>query len=571
MSDFGFIHPVFLPEAFLSKMENLLSQEEYTVFLSSYGQKRRYSLRINPLKMDTKKALYLLQIAVATLSAEEEGDVTGAVKDYCRQMGKLEPVSWEPDGFYYPEESRPGRLPWHEAGMYYIQEASAMLPAVLCDVKPGERVLDLCAAPGGKSTKLAACLQGKGILVANEIHPERAKVLSSNLERMGVRNALVTNETPQRIASRFPLYFDKIVVDAPCSGEGMFRKEEEALVHWSPENVQMCADRQLEILREAATMLRPGGTLVYSTCTFSPEENEGVVFRFMMEHPAFSLINIPDLPGVMAKEWGFSCGRPEWLVEAGIDTGFFGAVGQYAAEQLRRTVRLWPHLLQGEGHFAAVLRKDDLQALVSGEPKETEEPGCTSSTGMKTCNVRNEKRRKRTELGKRKAQRGRKRQSSDQPLKESQYMWECFCKENLISLGAQDAVKTIKDENLCMFGNALFVLPVSAADLSLDGLRVLRAGLHLGTVNRTRFEPSHALAMALGRNEVCRYIDFPGDSREAYAWLRGESISVGTENDNGWTLITLDGCSAGWGKVNGGILKNHYPKGLRKGSSYKPI
>ena len=212
MVDEGIILPDMLPEAFRIRMRDLLTESEYAAFLSCYGQKRFYSLRINPLKADREQVLRLF---------EQEN---------------LQPVPWEPDGFYYPEDFRPGRLPLHEAGMYYIQEASAMLPAVLCDVKPGDRVLDLCAAPGGKSTKLAACLQGKGILVANEIHPERAKVLSSNLERMGVRNALVTNETSQSLASRFPLFFDRIVVDAPCSGEGMFRKEEEALIHWSPEN-----------------------------------------------------------------------------------------------------------------------------------------------------------------------------------------------------------------------------------------------------------------------------------------------------------------------------------------------
>lgn len=187
MVDDGIILPDMLPEAFRIRMRDLLTESEYAAFLSCYGQRRFYSLRINPLKADREQGLRLFE------------------------QVNLQPVPWEPDGFYYPEDFRPGRLPLHEAGMYYIQEASAMLPAVLCDAKPGDRVLDLCAAPGGKSTKLAACLQGKGILVANEIHPERAKVLSSNLERMGVRNALVTNETPQSLASRFPLFFDRIV------------------------------------------------------------------------------------------------------------------------------------------------------------------------------------------------------------------------------------------------------------------------------------------------------------------------------------------------------------------------
>ena len=557
MVDEGIILPDMLPEAFRIRMRDLLTESEYAAFLSCYGQKRFYSLRINPLKADREQVLRLF---------EQEN---------------LQPVPWEPDGFYYPEDFRPGRLPLHEAGMYYIQEASAMLPAVLCDVKPGDRVLDLCAAPGGKSTKLAACLQGKGILVANEIHPERAKVLSSNLERMGVRNALVTNETSQSLASRFPLFFDRIVVDAPCSGEGMFRKEEEALIHWSPENVRMCAERQLEILEEASSMLRAGGRLVYSTCTFSPEENEGVIFRFLMDHPDFSVVSVPDLPGIRAEEWGLSCGRPDWLSKAGIDAASFGSAGPERAEELGGTIRLWPHLLKGEGHFAAVLRKDDPQS--AGGVRQAAALAVTAGSADGRGDMRiqipragNEKGRKRKEKGKGKKQGRGNRQDGESSLREMQRMWETFCSEFLLfthdsyDSHVSDAVTDFGVEDLCMFGKALFCLLGQAAGMSMDGLRVLRAGLHLGTVNRGRFEPSHALAMALGRDEVCRFAEFEGDSPRAYAWIRGESVSVNEECGKGWTLVFIDGCSIGWGKVNGGILKNHYPKGLRKGSSYRP-
>ena len=557
MVDEGIILPDMLPEAFRIRMRDLLTESEYAAFLSCYGQKRFYSLRINPLKADREQVLRLF---------EQEN---------------LQPVPWEPDGFYYPEDFRPGRLPLHEAGMYYIQEASAMLPAVLCDVKPGDRVLDLCVAPGGKSTKLAACLQGKGILVANEIHPERAKVLSSNLERMGVRNALVTNETPQSLASRFPLFFDRIVVDAPCSGEGMFRKEEEALIHWSPENVRMCAERQLEILEEASSMLRAGGRLVYSTCTFSPEENEGVIFRFLMDHPDFSVVSVPDLPGIRAEEWGLSCGRPDWLSKAGIDAASFGSAGPERAEELRGTIRLWPHLLKGEGHFAAVLRKDDPQSAPAFRQAVALAVTAGSADGrgdmrIQTSRAGNEKGRKRKEKSKGKKQGRGNRQDGESSLREMQRMWETFCSEFLLfthdsyDSHVSHAVTDFGVENLCMFGKALFCLPGPAAGISMDGLRVLRAGLHLGTVNRGRFEPSHALAMALGRDEVCRFAEFGGDSPRAYAWIRGESVSVNEECGKGWTLVFIDGCSIGWGKVNGGILKNHYPKGLRKGSSYRP-
>ena len=567
MCDSAEIYSGLLPDEFLSRMRQLLTEQEYAAFLSCYGQKRLYSLRLNPLKADRDEAKKLLGKAAAA-SSEIKTEASEQEGDRLPLCPELQPVPWEPDGLYYPEWFRPGRLPWHEAGMYYIQEASAMAPAVLCDAQPGERVLDLCAAPGGKSTKLAASLQGRGILVANEIHPERARVLSSNLERMGVRNALVTNESPQRLASRFPLFFDRIVVDAPCSGEGMFRKEEEALTNWSPENVRMCAQRQTEILEEAASMLRPGGRLVYSTCTFSPEENEGVIFRFLMEHPGFSLVSIPDLPGIRAEEWGFAGGRPEWLPSAGIEPDCFGEQGLKAAQQLRGTLRLWPHLLNGEGHFAAVLRKDGPQSAAADARAGID---ASVDSRVQAGNTGKEERRKKKEKGKNRAQRSGKRNSGDLSLKEAQHMWEEFCRDSLLSADAPDAAANIGGERLCMFGGALFGLPAPAAGLSLEGLRVLRAGLHLGTVNRGRFEPSHALAMALDRSEVCRYAEFEGDSPQAYAWIRGESVAAGADCDRGWTLVSIDGCSIGWGKANGGILKNHYPKGLRKGSGYKSI
>ena len=540
-----------LPEAFLERMRNLLKEEEYAAFLSSYGQKRRYSLRFNPLKGDRKTQTQLL------LQGREE---------------LLSPVPWEPDGFYYPEKLRPGRLPWHEAGMYYIQEASAMAPAMLCGAQPGERVLDLCAAPGGKSTKLAACLHGEGILVANEIHPERAKVLSANLERMGVRNALVTNETPQQLASRFPLFFDRIVVDAPCSGEGMFRKEEEALLHWSPENVRMCAGRQAEILEEAASMLRPGGIMVYSTCTFSPEENEGVIYHFLMAHRDFSVLNICDIPGIRAEEWGFSCGRPEWIPDPEREEENCSDDGTKdhfddVLQQIRGTLRLWPHLLQGEGHFAAVLRKDG-PLSVTDHLQQSKVSGDGTDTYRLDFQAGDEKNCRRKGKGKGKGQRSRRRKDQDVSVKEVQRIWEEFCRENLLFPDAPDAVTAISADRLCMFGNTLFALPVPVSQISLSGLRVLRAGMELGTVIKSRFEPSHALAMALRRKEVCRCIDLEGNSPMAYAWLRGESVSMNETAEKGWTLIQIDGCSAGWGKANNGIVKNHYPKGIRKGSNY---
>ena len=583
-----------LPEAFLTRMQGLLTNNEYAAFLSTYGQKRRYSLRINPLKTDREKALQRLLQSASAASGTMRSDAAGTVRsdaDSIPDQEGLHPVLWEPDGLYYPEWFRPGRLPWHEAGMYYIQEASAMAPAVLCDAQPGERVLDLCAAPGGKSTKLAASLQGRGLLVANEIHPERARVLSSNLERMGVRNALVTNESPQRLASRFPRFFDRIVVDAPCSGEGMFRKEEEALVQWSPENVRMCARRQMEILEEAASMLRPGGRLVYSTCTFSPEENEGVIFRFLMEHPDFSVVSIPDLPGIRAEEWGFACGRPEWIPKEDVET----AEAQACAEQIRGTIRLWPQLLEGEGHFAAVLRKGGRgQNDKNAESKNTGDmtgghqsfPFGNGSSALSVQDSKHGKRGLRKDAALKKKRSGKRGGKTDSKREEAIRLWDEFCHETLNLLPVEKAGReeaagladgsagtspaACPRENLLLFGEVLYALPLPADILPLEGLRVLRPGLQLGDISRGRFLPSHALGMALREDEVLRTVSLPGDSPEAYAWLRGEAVSLPEGIVRGWCLVCIDDCAAGWGKAAGSMLKNHYPKGLRKGSSYRP-
>ena len=250
-----------LPAGFLTRMERLMGAE-FSDFLAAYDRPRNVGLRLNPLKTHVPPDL--------------------------SSFG-LSPIPWAKDGFFYDPATRPGLSAYHEAGLYYLQEPSAMAPVGLLDVRPGMRVLDLCAAPGGKSTQIAAALDGSGLLVANEFNPKRAKILARNIERMAVANALVLNEHPQRLAQRFPGYFHRILVDAPCSGEGMFRKEEAAITDWSEETVAMCAKRQGEILASAAQMLCPGGRLVYSTCTFSPEENEDVISAFLKTHPDFTM------------------------------------------------------------------------------------------------------------------------------------------------------------------------------------------------------------------------------------------------------------------------------------------
>ncbi len=465
-----------LPQEFIARMEGLLGPEEMAAFLKSYEGKRAQALRVNTQKISLEEFLP-------------------------RAPFSLRPVPWAEAGFYYGEEDRPGRHPYHEAGLYYMQEPSAMAVAALAEARPGERVLDLCAAPGGKTGQLGAAMEGRGLLVANEIHPARAKILSQNVERMGISNSLVLNETSEALALRFPGFFDRIVVDAPCSGEGMFRKEEQALLQWSAQQVERCAKRQGKILEQAARMLRPGGRLVYSTCTFAPEENEGSVSCFLKENPKFQVEEVP--------AWeGFAPGQPQWVG------------GQ---KEIRRTFRLWPHRLEGEGHYVAVLRK-----ALDGEEKLPGETKGRASRGKPS----------------------RGRAAAFQAEQEAFRIYEAFARENLRQIPRGEPL---------LFGEQLYLLPCA---LELSGLKVLRAGLHVGTVSKGRFTPSHALALHLRAQDALRSCPLGGDSPQAYAYLRGEALPW--EGEKGWCLVLVDGYSLGWGKAGGGLLKNHYPKGLRR-------
>ena len=295
-----------LPIEFEKKMKAFLGNE-WEEFLYSYDNNRFQALRFNTLKVGKNK------------SVEEE--IAGIMDKLGIPMDKK--VTWANDAYYYDEKKRPGKHPYHEMGLYYIQEPSAMSAAALLAPKPGMRVLDLCAAPGGKSTQLATYLGDSGLLVSNEINTQRSRILSQNIERMGIKNAVVTNEDSFALAAHFPNFFHAIQVDAPCSGEGMFRKDSTAESEWSDEHVKSCAERQLKILNSAKNALKDGGVMVYSTCTFSVEENEGVIGRVLEENPDFKL-----------EDANVNFGRPTL---------------EYAR-------RIFP-MDGGEGHFAARLKK----------------------------------------------------------------------------------------------------------------------------------------------------------------------------------------------------------------------
>ena len=468
-----------LPEAFEHKMQQLLG-EEYELFHKSYEEKRVYGLRYNPLKWTEEEFL-------------QEVPFT------------MQKIPWAAEGYYYDEAQRPGQHPLHEAGGYYIQEPSAMAVADILKVSPGDRVLDLCAAPGGKSTQLAGHMRGQGLLVSNEIHPARAKILSQNIERMGIRNCVVTNETPERLAAFFPEYFTHILVDAPCSGEGMFRKEEAALTEWSEENVRHCAQRQRDILEQAALMLQRGGTLVYSTCTFAPEENEHSIARFLKEHPDFYIEAIDSRPG-------FAKGRPEWA-------------GEESNSALAGTVRLWPHVtvaqgVPGEGHFVARLRREG-----APDDRAVSDRGKTAAKSRKTMGMTGVLSKGRL---------------AD---------WDRFAVENL----------KIKPQGVpCLFGSNLYLVPENMIDMK--GMKVLRPGLCLGENKKGRFEPSHGLALALHPGEAALCYEL--SDQEAKEYLRGAALP--SPFGKGWVLMAYRGCSLGFAKSANGMLKNHYPKGLRR-------
>lgn len=470
----------------------------------------------------------------------------------------LTKVPWAENGYYYQPEDQPGKHPFHEAGVYYIQEPSAMAPAELLDVKPRERVLDLCAAPGGKSTQIAAKLRGQGILVCNEIHPARAKILSENIERMGICNACVTNEAPERLADFFPGYFDKVLVDAPCSGEGMFRKNEAACDEWSPENVKLCAQRQDGILDQAARMLRPGGKLVYSTCTFASEEDEGSVVRFLGRHREFTILPIEKERIGLA-----GCDGSAEYLECGISGD--AAAGSEASEfHLERTLRMWPQRIRGEGHFAALLQKDgDLCAEIRYEGTVGAESGAEKPKSLIRCGE--------TEKPSRNSKRPAKgvQREQDKELEDLFSFWKenirisksfqrtgeySFFSEIGRVVGMGEGVRPIR------FGDNIYL--VSADMPSLRGLKVLRPGLHLGELKKNRFEPSHALALALPPEFAVHVWNLDSHDSIVSAWLKGQTFPA--EGEKGWYLICVDGFSVGWGKLAGGIMKNHYPIGLRR-------
>jgi NOL1/NOP2/sun family putative RNA methylase len=405
-----------LPDAWLARMSDLLGSE-FPAFLKAFSQPAHAGLRVNELKAEVADVAPLLP-------------------------WELHPIPWCLSGFFIAPDARPGKHPLHAAGLYYLQEPSAMAVVEALDVRPGQLVLDVAAAPGGKATHIASMLRGDGVLVANDPIPGRIKALGENLERWGAPNTVIINSPVTDLGAAWPGLFDRVLVDAPCSGEGMFRKSPVARREWSEEHVQGCAVRQDLLLNDAATMVKPGGLVLYSTCTFAPEENERQVCRFLERHPGWELVAIP-------KTEGMSPGRFDWA-------------GDRCPADVGLMARIWPHLAPGEGHTMALLR-------APGSPHPDPEPG-----GLQ--------RSPRADL--------------DGPSSEVIATWNQFKAANLPGFD--------RDGTLTQRGEQLFLLPPGSP--ATAGIRVVRPGLPLGVVRFGRFEPSHALAMARPAKAATRHL-----------------------------------------------------------------
>ena len=468
-----------LPLPFLERMKEMLGND-YDTFLQSYENPRTYGLRINTAKLS------------------------------CQDFEKLSPfeirpIPWISNGYFYDEESRPARCAYYQAGLYYLQEPSAMTPASRLPIEPGDFVLDLCAAPGGKATALGASLNDTGFLLANDISTSRARALLRNLELFGIKNMLVTDEKPARLAQRFPAFFNKILLDAPCSGEGMFRKEEALARDWTPEKSAELSDIQKDLILKAADMLRPGGMMLYSTCTFSPCEDEEVVAYLLQERPDMELMEMPGYEG-------FSEGRPE-LISTPVSPEAFDP------SSLRKCVRIFPHKMDGEGHFLALFHKkgDSLPPFFRPAGKGPDK------------NTR-------------------------------KWLEEFFAEIGLHTLGGQEfdwnRVEVRKDK-------VYYQLPFP---LDLRGISFLRNGLYLGDLKKNRFEPSQPLALALHKEDIEATISLSVSDERITRYLKGETLNIEPEeaaHKKGWHLLCADGYPIGFGKLVNGILKNKYPAGWR--------
>lgn len=446
-----------LPEAYENRMRGMLG-EDFDAYLDAINSESNRAFRVNTAKI--------------------------SVEDFERiDPFKTEKIPYVKNGYYVLNDEKIGNHPYHHAGMIYVQEPAAMMPAECVNVEADWWIVDMCAAPGGKSTQLAGKLGENGLIVSNEIISSRCKILTGNIERLGIKNAVTTCMDTGKLAAIFPETFDLVMADAPCSGEGMFRKEQSAVDEWSEENVKMCAKRQIGILDNAAKLVRAGGYIIYATCTFSLDENEMAVDQFLSEHPDFEIVKVTE------------------AVESATADGicFDGC----RCENIQYARRFYPHLGRGEGQFMAVLKHKG----------EREERAVTV----------------------------RKKQKLDK------FIFD-FLDDTLDSY--DESAVTLYNGNPVIFSPQLEIQKGTA----------FSCGVLVGEIKKNYILPHHQFFMAMGAN-FKRKIQLDRDGDQIFKYLRGEEIECDLEN--GWAVVTVDGCVVGGAKIVSGTAKNHYPKGLR--------
>ena len=438
-----------LPEQYQANMKELL-QDEYKSYLDSFNNDRVYGLRINTNKI--------------------------SVKDFLKiNPFNLKPIPWTDDGFYFEESDKPSKHPYYYAGLYYIQEPSAMLPAQVLPIDDNDIVLDACAAPGGKSSKLANKLNNTGLLISNDISVSRAQVLLKTLESQGISNFYVMAEDINNL-NNLNETFDKILIDAPCSGEGMFRKEPDLIKSWLEKGNEYYANIQKQIIEKALSLLKPEGKLVYSTCTFSKLEDEDVIEYALSICPNLKVLPINKYPGFMP----------------GI------------TKNTENCVRLYPHKINGEGHFVALLQKEGIKELNTVVENIAE---VANDTFFNNIN------------------------------------------------------KQYKNGSFIYRQDKLYFEP--NININTKGLRVLRSGLYLGEYKHNKFEPSQALALSLNKQEYKNILNFNLEDDRVIKYLKCETLDVKDKYVEGYVLVCVDDYPLGFGKVDKGILKNKYPANYR--------
>jgi 16S rRNA C967 or C1407 C5-methylase (RsmB/RsmF family)/NOL1/NOP2/fmu family ribosome biogenesis protein len=469
-------------------MRSVLGEDGLRAYLISLEQERTYGLRANPLKTTPAELKNLLPFL-------------------------NESIPWCEEGFYFSSEYRPAKNVFYHAGLFYLQEPSAMLPAAAAQILPGEKILDLCAAPGGKTTQAAGYLQGKGLIVTNDISASRARALVKNCELSGITNYIALCEQPEKLAKRFPEFFDCVLVDAPCSGEGMYRKNP-GMINEYLLSAEQIVSAQSNLINIAAQLTNPSGRIVYSTCTFRLSENEEIINKFLTAHTDFYI-------------------TPLNCKALGIEQGFIEGTG-----------RIWPHLQKAEGHFVCVLqrRKTSIQLnsiqtenlnpkyhkLIKGNkffPESKLKPFWDFCGNFVTGSAHSFKKCGSVERRKRDA-----------------HPYTVF-----------DDISDNKHFNL--FGESLYLVPDGLPDLS--GIRIARGGWYLGELKEKRFEPSQAFAIGLKKSDVTQVINYSYQNEEIIRYLKGESFEVDSSAD-GWNLVCVENFPLGWGKIQNGRLKNKF-------------